>query len=148
MGIRRKAREFALQFMFQIDVAGGSPEADLEAFWTVRAAPVEAREFARDLVAGAWGRLAEIDALIAACAENWALDRMAVVDRNLLRLAVYEMLFMGRTPPIVVIDEAVDIAKKYSTPDSGAFVNGILDRIRRERLGDDSGGERPLDRAG
>lgn len=157
MGKRREARERAVQFLFQCDI---NPPEDLEAalemFWEsqrlmaastdkptwgqkVELPPLtpeqEAiRAFANDLIRGAWQHRAEIDSLIQKYAKNWELHRMAVVDRNILRLAIYEMLYREDIPPVVSINEAVDIAKKYSTEDSGAFVNGILDKIRLEIL--------------
>jgi len=96
------------------------------------------RRFARELIDGCRERLEQLDAHIAAVAENWEIGRMAVIDRNILRLASYELLFRDDVPPKVAINEAIDLAKRYSTADSGAFVNGILDRIRVER--DDAAG--------
>ncbi len=90
-------------------------------------------QFARGLVTGCWEHRAELDSRIRAIAEHWELDRMAVVDRNILRMAAYELLFLDDVPAKVAINEAVDLAKRYSTGDSGAFVNGILDKIRAEK---------------
>jgi transcription antitermination factor NusB len=95
-------------------------------------AEAEVRRFARELVDGCWAHRDELDARIAAVAENWEIRRMAVVDRNVLRLASYELLFVDDVPPKVSINEAIDLAKRYSTADSGGFVNGILDRIRMQ----------------
>jgi N utilization substance protein B len=124
--------------MYQAEISREDPETGLPAFWANCQASADVREFATELIRGARSRIEEIDTLLSRYAENWVLSRMAAVDRNILRLAVCEMLFMKRTPPIVVINEAVDIAKKFSTPDSGAFVNGILDRIRKEEMKDET----------
>lgn len=132
MGTRRKSREFALQCLYQIEISREDPEQALGLFWAEHPADAGVREYATRLVQGTRADLERIDTLLARCARNWTLQRMAAVDRNILRMAVYEMLSCGETPPVVVINEAVDIAKKYSTPDSGAFVNGILDRIHKE----------------
>jgi N utilization substance protein B len=136
MGSRRQSREFALQCLYGIEISGEDPEGALAAFWAEHPADGEVRRYAAGLVKGVCAARAEIDRLIAGCAKNWTLQRMAAVDRNILRLAVYEMQSGGEPPPVVVINEAVDIAKKYSTPDSGAFVNGILDRIHKDALRD------------
>jgi len=103
---------------------------DLGHFLEQSEAEPEVRQFARDLIQGCWSRRDELDGIIAAVAENWDVRRMAVVDRNVLRLASYELLFIDDVPPKVSINEAIDLAKRYSTIDSGGFVNGILDRIR------------------
>ncbi|MBM3879191.1 MAG: transcription antitermination factor NusB [Verrucomicrobia bacterium] len=159
MGTRREARERAVQFLFQYDV---NPPPDLEValaeFWASQTAAVIAEEkagatwgekpepppptaeettirlFAEPLIRGTLEQRAAVDAVIQQYAKNWHLHRMAVVDRNVLRLAVYEMLHRQDIPPVVSINEAVDIAKKYSTQDSGKFVNGILDRIKAELM--------------
>jgi len=136
MGGRRKAREFALQFLYQIEISGDDLEESLGLFWSEHPVDPSVKDYASELVRGTRAEVGKIDPLLAKYAQNWVLDRMAVVDRNLIRMAVYEMLISKKTPPIVVINEAVDIAKKYSTPDSGAFVNGILDRIRKEEMKD------------
>ncbi len=132
-GRRRKARELALQFLYQLDLHGeADPGRHAEEFWARHAADGEVREFADALVRGTKQQQAKIDEILAQYAEHWALDRMAVVDRNLLRLAVYEMLWREQTPPKVVINEAIEIAKKFGTSDSSRFINGILDRIHKE----------------
>ena len=159
MGKRREARERAVQFLFQYDL---NPPEDLqgalEHFWeTQRAAaiakdkgaanwgqPVElpppsadeaaVRLFADPLIRGAVEHRDEADAVIKKHAKNWDLHRIAAVDRNILRLAIYEMLHREDIPPVVSINEAVDIAKKFSTQDSGKFVNGILDKVKSELL--------------
>jgi N utilization substance protein B len=159
MGKRRLARERAVQFLFQYDL---NPPEDLEAalneFWESQRAgawaeeespahwgqpkelpppspeELEVRAFAEPLIRGTLEHRAEADAWIQKFAKNWELRRMAVVDRNILRLAIYEMLYRHDIPPVVSINEAVEIAKKFSTADSGKFVNGILDKVRAELM--------------
>jgi len=159
MGTRREARERAVQFLFQYDL---NPPADLEEalnqFWNSQqsaaiadekgpsswgertelppptAAESAVRVFAEPLIRGTLEHRNEIDEQIKKHAKNWELHRMAVVDRNVLRLAIYEMLHREDIPPVVSINEAVDIAKKFSTEDSGKFVNGILDKIKGELM--------------
>lgn len=130
---RRKAREHALQILFQLDVRKDKPSAAiLKHFWAEYNSDDEIKAFAEEIVKGTYKHLSEIDDLIRKCAKNWSLDRMAVVDRNVLRLAVYEILHRMDIPTSVTINEAIEIAKKYGTDESGAFVNGILDRVARE----------------
>lgn len=129
---RRKAREYALQLLFQLDIRKEKPTASvLKRFWAEREPEDEVKSFAEDLVKGAYKHIDRINDLIRQCAKNWTLDRMAAVDRNVLRLAVYEMLYRMDIPTSVTINEAIEIAKKYGTDESGAFVNGILDSIAR-----------------
>lgn len=127
MGTRRRGRELALQMLYQYELAGTEPEVIFAAFEELRQAPPVAGEFAVHLVRGVVENLEAIDAQIVAQADNWRLDRMAAVDRNVLRLALFELLFQRDTPPIVVIDEAVEIAKRFGSEKSGQFVNGVLD---------------------
>jgi len=131
MGRRRRAREFALQILFQIDLSGGSPDEVFDDFWAGQEVRDEVREFSQALVRGTDRERRALDDLISSAAENWRVERMSVVDRNVLRLATYEMLFEPETPPVVVIDEAIEIAKRFGTEDSGGFINGVLDSIRR-----------------
>ena len=159
MGKRREARERAVQFLFQHDL---NPPENLEAaltqFWdsqrtaaiaeekgvanwgeTVELPPptaeeAEVRLFAEPMIRGAIEHRDAVDAQIKKYAKNWELHRIAAVDRNILRLAIYEMLYREDIPPVVSINEAVDIAKKFSTEDSGKFVNGILDKVKSELL--------------
>jgi N utilization substance protein B len=159
MGQRREARERAVQFLFQHDM---NPPENLEEalghFWQTQQATAIAgekgaahwgqrvelppptaqelatRQFADRLIHGVLEHRTELDARISQHAQNWDLRRMAVVDRNILRLAIYEMLHREDIPPVVSINEAVDIAKKFSTQDSGKFVNGILDKIKGELI--------------
>lgn len=133
MGRRRKAREVALQFLYRLDQHGEDDPAVHEVdFWAQHPVDDDARAFASDLVHGTKRRQAEIDKIIGQYTEHWDLDRMAVVDRNILRLAVYELLDESRVPPKVAINEAIEIAKKFGTRESGRFINGILDRVHKE----------------
>ena len=158
MGKRREARERAVQFLFQHDL---NPPEDLDAalehFWTsqqlaaladenkatwgqvIQLPPPTAEEatmrlFADPLIRGVIEHRDECDEIIKKHAKNWDLHRIATVDRNVMRLAIYEMLYRDDIPPIVSINEAVDIAKKFSTHDSGKFVNGILDKVKSELM--------------
>ena len=130
-GRRRKARELALQLLYQNDLAGTRPEEMFERTGEYVEAVPEVQEYASRLVLGTIEHRDALDAKLSERSDHWRLGRMAAVDRNLLRLALYELLFEADTPHAVVIDEAVEIAKKFSTPSSGPFVNGVLDGIRR-----------------
>ncbi|MBI5409217.1 MAG: transcription antitermination factor NusB [Nitrospirae bacterium] len=128
---RRRAREYALQILFQLDMTGNEFTEDvwLE-FWEGNEEEDEdVKEFTRDIVASTRKNLAEIDKLIKKAAENWSIERMAIIDRNILRAATCELIYRKDIPPSVVMNEALEIAKKYSTEDSAPFINGILDRI-------------------
>jgi N utilization substance protein B len=136
-GRRRRGRERALQFLYQVDLTHCQPEDALAGFWKDDergAVDPEVRAFAERLVQGVRRHREEIDRWIVAAAANWRLERMSLVDRNVLRLAVYEMLHSPETPPAVVIDEAVELGKRFGGERSASFVNGVLDSIR-ERLG-------------
>jgi N utilization substance protein B len=128
---RRAVRELAIQFLYQFDMSGGPLDEALTLFWQTQS-DMGDHKFAEELVRGVLEHRAAIDQKIAQYTENWDLPRIAAVDRNILRLAIYEMLFRDDIPPIVSINEAVDIAKKFSTRESGAFVNGILDRFKAD----------------
>src|SRR5690349_18024488 len=133
MGRRRKAREVALQFLYQLDQTGAADPSPFEDdFWSRHRVDAEARAFAVALVRGAKAHQPKIDAIIAESAQHWDLERMAVVDRNILRMAVYELLCEPTVPGKVAINEAIDIAKKFGTAESSRFVNGVLDRVHRE----------------
>jgi N utilization substance protein B len=133
MGKRRKAREVALQFLYQLDQTGADDPTPFEDdFWSRHPVDEGARAFAAALVRGAKAQQAKIDAIIAETAEHWDLERMAVVDRNILRMAVYELLCEPTVPGKVAINEAIEIAKKFGTAESSRFINGVLDRIHRE----------------
>ena len=132
-GKRRIARELAVQFLYQYDLSGGSLEEALPLFWQTQSeVSDDGRKFTEELIHGVVERRVPIDERIAKYTDNWDLPRIAAVDRNILRLAMYEMLFRDDIPPVVSINEAVDIAKKFSTRESGAFVNGILDRLKAD----------------
>ena len=128
MGERHVAREWAIQLLFQLDVNPGSVEEAFEDFWTGKRPSGRAKMFAEDLVRGVLDHRDELDTKVQAYADNWDLKRMAVVDRNVLRLALFEMWHRDDIPPVVAINEAVDLAKAFSGLQSGKFVNGILDR--------------------
>jgi transcription antitermination factor NusB len=116
--------------MYQLDLRGDEVLAEVDAFLEENSGDPEVIAFARELLAGTWEHRSEIDEKIEQVARNWQLKRMAAVDRNILRLASYEILFRDDIPPLVAINEAIEIAKKFSTRNSGPFVNGILDNIR------------------
>jgi len=133
MGKRRKARELALQFLYALDVnAARDPAPHDGEFWARHPVDSETRGFAEGLVRGSTQNQEKIDHVIAQFAEHWDLDRMAVVDRNILRMAVYELLWQTDVPPKVTINEAIEIAKKFGTRESSRFINGVLDRIHKE----------------
>jgi transcription antitermination factor NusB len=127
---RTRAREVALQVLYQVDVRGDELLADLDPLLHLSEVSEEVREYARGLVTGTAECRPESDRLIASVTEHWDISRMAVVDRNILRMAVYEMLRREDVPAKVAINEAIELGKKFSTENSGAFINGILDRIR------------------
>lgn len=132
MGDRRQSRELALQALFFLDMNKGDPVQDLEAFclqWTDELTGT-VNPFFQDLVQGVMSSLDEIDNLLNKYSKNWKLSRMPVVDRNIMRMATFELLKRPDIPPSVTINEAVEIGKKFGTKDSGAFINGVLDRIR------------------
>jgi transcription antitermination protein NusB len=132
MGKRRQAREMVMQYLYQAAVTKTLSEQAPDSFWKEKGLPQDTQGFAKKIVAHALKNREQIDGLIEKYALNWKLDRIAAVDLAVFRMALAEMLFISSTPPIVVIDEAVEIAKHYSTMESGAFINGILDRIRKE----------------
>ncbi len=131
MTLRRKSREFALQLLYQWDLRGEEPAGIEENFWKTARATNATRKFAHELFLGAIAAASQLDKLITAHAANWRLERMSAIDRSLLRLGAYELRF-GTAPPRVVINEAVELAKSFSDADSPAFINGILDAIRKE----------------
>ncbi len=132
---RSLAREFALQILYEIDITGDDHKTVLATFWHLVEEDVsdEVKQFAADLVETVVKHRSDIDAKISMYATNWELDRMAVVDRNVLRLGGCELLYRNDIPPKVSINEAVDLAKKFSGLQSGKFVNGILDKLKAER---------------
>lgn len=129
---RRTARECALQLLFQYDFIQRLPDKkDLQDFWSIRMAPDDIRSFAEEIFYGTLEHLNEIDRTISSVAQNWSMERMAAVDRNILRLATYELLYRPDIPAPVSINEAIEIAKRYASQDSPSFINGILDRIAK-----------------
>ena len=140
MGTRRKSRELALQMLFQSDMGRQTADQVRKTFWAEHgSAGADVRGFADDLFRVATDRSAEIDKLIEGHTEHWRMERMAAVDRNLLRAAVAEFLGYPETPRAVVINEALEIARKFSTPESVHFVNGVLDSVGKELEGRDQG---------
>ncbi len=130
---RRKAREYALQILFQIDFTKKRINGkDLEEFWSGKKESRNVKEFTEDIVRGTLTKIDKIDTMIERVAENWLLKRMAAVDRNILRFAAYEILYRKDIPSAVTINEAIEIAKKFSSAESAPFINGILDRIAKE----------------
>jgi len=132
MGARRKARELALQMLYQFDVSGNPPETITATFEELQKSKPNTREFATKILQGTVDHLDKIDEMITAQADNWRLSRMAVVDRNIIRMSVYEFLYEDDTPKLVIIDEAIEIAKKFGTQKSSQFINGILDGILKK----------------
>jgi N utilization substance protein B len=133
MGKRRKAREFALQILFQLNLRQEKLKDEmLEGFWDANPTSQDVKEYTTILVRGTIENLREIDKIVTNFAENWTIERMASVDRNILRFATYELLHRYDIPSTVIINEAIEIAKRYGTEESGSFINGILDRIAKE----------------
>lgn len=131
MGRRRRAREFALEILYRIEIAEDELKFVLDDHFTSKSADEETKAFAESLVRQTTNHLDDIDKLISDTAKNWDLVRIAIIDKNILRFAIAELLYFPDIPMKVTIDEAIEVAKKYSTPDSGGFVNGILDKIAK-----------------
>jgi N utilization substance protein B len=135
VGARRTARERALQALYQLDIARGAPQEALASAWEAepeeRADP-EARRYAEELVRGVLEHLEDIDRLIEQHSTNWRLDRMARIDRNVLRLAIYELKYRADVPKNVTLNEAVELGKVFGAEGSSAFINGLLDRVAQE----------------
>jgi len=139
---RSQCREWALQFLYQAEFVGYRSREDLDRFWGhFHPDGPGTPAYLRELAAGVASHQEELDALIVRFSEHWRLERMTVVDRNLLRLASFELLYQAKVPPKVVINEAVEIAKRYGSEDSGAFINGILDQIRAAQEKQGSGSQ-------
>ena len=134
MGSRRKSREFAMQMLYQWEICGYTPEQVEASFFANQRADAEEEGFARNLFEGAVANMDQLDGVVRAHAENWRLERMAAVDRNILRVALFELLHHPKTPAPAVINEALEIARRFSTGDSVEFVNGVLDGIRKKLL--------------
>jgi transcription antitermination protein NusB len=133
---RRRAREAALQMLYQMEIGRASAHEAMVTYWPAHDAddevPEPLRQFANALVRGTMERLPEIDAMITAHAQNWRIERMVVIDRIVLRLCVYELLAEPETPAKVVINEGIELARSYSGEEAVAFVNGVLDSVRKE----------------
>lgn len=135
MGTRRKSREMTMQMLFQGDLGKQTPEEVRKSFWISRDdVDPETRGFAEDLYRVATTRLAEIDGIIEEHASNWRIERMPVVDRSLLRAAVAEMLAYPNTPAAIIINETIEVAKRYAGPETIPFANGVLDSVSRTLL--------------
>lgn len=129
MGARSTAREAALQMLFAIEAGGADTDEVVRDFWRELPGDAEGRPYADDAVRGVRATLTDLDKRITRASTNWRLERMTRVDRNLLRLGAWELVERGDVPRAVVIDEAVELAKRFGTEESGAFVNGVLDRV-------------------
>jgi len=129
MGNRRKAREIAMQALFFIDMAKTNDKENIKLFCDTYTPPKKVLPFFYKLIEGVISQKSEIDSIIDRFSNNWKINRMSCVDRNIIRIAVYELLFCDDIPSKVSINEAIDIGKRYSTDDSGAFINGVLDAI-------------------
>ena len=132
---RSKSRECALQMLYQIDIRHADCQQILQEFWRDHQSTLDVKVFANRLVQGTMEHLTDIDPLIARHADNWNLKRMAVIDRNILRLGVHELMYLDDVPPKVCINEAIELAKRFGDAESGKFVNGILDAIHKTRAG-------------
>ncbi|MDY6857003.1 MAG: transcription antitermination factor NusB [Thermodesulfobacteriota bacterium] len=129
MGGRRKSRELALQVLYQIDISCENGRSALEIFWESFKVPRKSREFSERLVVGVSDHKEDIDNIIGRYSKNWSLKRMPKVDRNILRLSIYELFFCLDIPAKVTINEAIELGKKFGTEKSGSFINGILDSV-------------------
>jgi N utilization substance protein B len=140
MGQRRKSREIALQMLYQMEMTDHPAREVIDLFYQLALGdedrthdiPESIRPFAEKLVSGVYLHRDEIDKLIVGASENWRLERMSIIDRNILRIAVFEMLYCLEIPPKVSLNEAIDLGKTFGSPDSGAFINGILDHLLPE----------------
>jgi N utilization substance protein B len=132
MGKRRKARESTLQILFQLEFDTIEPEQIFDSFWKNKRALKEIKEHSRWLLNKITSNRENIDHLIQSVSSNWRISRMAIVDRNILRIAVCELLYEKNMAPAIIINEAIEIAKKYSSENGATFVNGILDAVRKE----------------
>jgi len=129
MGKRRRSRELAIKVLFHLEFSSDDPAIVFALICNNFAASEDVKPFSEELVLGVCGHVKELDSLIGKASKNWRLERIARVDRSILRLAVYELLYRDDIPPKVTINEAVDLGKKFGTEESGAFINGILDKI-------------------
>jgi N utilization substance protein B len=141
MGIRRKGREYALQMLFAMDLTEYLPEEIFSGYKAIQDLNRDAFAQSRRLVEGFFANREEIDGLLSRYAKNWKISRMAVVDRNLLRLAIYELKFQPDIPFPIVLNEALEMSREFSEEDSSPFINGILDTARRELRPDEANGK-------
>lgn len=132
MSLRRRSRIVAMQILYQIQLTTAPAPIVIERFWESQDTSVELRPFALELVEGTTAHLTAIDTILQNTSKNWQLHRMPVVDLSILRCAIYEILYVDDIDPATSINEAIEIAKSYSTPDSPKFINGILDNIRKQ----------------
>jgi len=132
MGRRRKAREDTLRILFRLEFENKQIEKTLDQYWKSKKASEEIKEYSTWLVNGVISDQAKIDNIIQQVSEHWRISRMAIVDRNILRMAVFELLYEENIAPAIVINEAIEIAKKYSGEEAATFVNGILDAVRKD----------------
>jgi len=133
MGARREGREAAVQYLYHLDLNSGTASAEsVNEFWDLRPATKKVRDFGMNLAEGVLAHKEAVDERIRQVASNYDVHRIAAVDRNILRIAIYEMLFCPEVPPVVSINEAIEIAKRFGSEESGRFVNGILDRIKAD----------------
>ena len=129
MGKRSKSREIALQVLYQIDVSNNDVEEAFNLFWHHFTPSEDLKDFSQIIVQGVYHHIEEIDAIIEHYSEHWRLERMSIVDRNILRSAIFELMFCADVPTKVVLNEAVELGKKFGSNKSGSFVNGILDKV-------------------
>ena len=132
MGKRRAARELALKFLYQTEFSSNSPDSELNSFCERANVSEEIQDFTQTLIKNIFIHKKEVDGLLKKISANWVPDRMAMIDKNILRLGICELLFDSTTPPKVVINEAVEIAKKFGTEESPDFINGILDKVYKD----------------
>lgn len=128
---RTLARECALKILYKIEVGKDSVQESFDDFWSRQEALEEVRKFAEEIVKGVYENITRIDEIISKYAENWDIKRIAIIDKNIMRIGIFELLYMETIPAKVSINEAIDLAKRYGDVDSGKFVNGILDKIRK-----------------
>ena len=136
---RTKARELALQMLYELEIRKEPLKSFLDEFWKMpfkerESVEKQVKDFANSLVEGTIEHISEIDKLISSYAQNWQLKRMAVIDKNIIRMGAFELLFLEGIPPKVSLNEAVELAKKYGDTESSKFVNGILDRVNKEKV--------------
>ena len=138
MGKRRRSRELAIKVLFDLEYTRDDPVTAFDTVCENFGAPEEIKAFSRELVIGICAHLEEVDDLIVEASKNWRLERIAKVDRSILRLAVYELLCRDDIPPKVSLNEAVDLGNKFGTEESGAFINGVLDKIHNKLIAQDN----------